>query len=230
MYKLKLSRHERRELLKAKWVIIILVVLGVAAVIWLAWIRPVQRERQIDSFGECRAAGYPIQESYPEVCLTPSGKRFVNPEQAQAHQESVDGEEELVPPSNPALLFLDIDEWAVRVPLTMETFDLVYNYIEDDMGHVNFTYKRLINANFCTSDIGLDITRSLLKRDPPFDENNPAPIAQAGRFYFYPTYAKKPCYKADDAKQVALVKQIAGDQTLAATTKQLLSKLEPIPE
>ena len=30
----------------------------------------------ISSFEECKAAGYPIMESYPEQCLTPEGKHF----------------------------------------------------------------------------------------------------------------------------------------------------------
>lgn len=35
----------------------------------------------INSFEECKKAGYPIQESYPEACLTDDGKRFTNPSQ-----------------------------------------------------------------------------------------------------------------------------------------------------
>lgn len=33
------------------------------------------------SFEECKSAGNPIQESYPERCVTPDGKSFTNPEQ-----------------------------------------------------------------------------------------------------------------------------------------------------
>ena len=33
---------------------------------------------EITSFEECGAAGNPIQESYPEVCVTKDGKRFVH--------------------------------------------------------------------------------------------------------------------------------------------------------
>lgn len=32
----------------------------------------------INSFEECAAAGNPVQESYPERCVTPEGKAFVN--------------------------------------------------------------------------------------------------------------------------------------------------------
>ncbi|MCA9328226.1 hypothetical protein KC959_00500 [Candidatus Saccharibacteria bacterium] len=36
---------------------------------------------QITSFAGCKAAGYPIQESYPEKCVTPDGQTFTNPDQ-----------------------------------------------------------------------------------------------------------------------------------------------------
>lgn len=32
----------------------------------------------INSFEDCERAGFPVQESYPEVCVTSDGKRFVN--------------------------------------------------------------------------------------------------------------------------------------------------------
>ena len=35
----------------------------------------------ISSFDECKAAGYPIMESYPEQCATPDGRTFVNESQ-----------------------------------------------------------------------------------------------------------------------------------------------------
>jgi hypothetical protein len=34
-----------------------------------------------NDFASCKDKGYPIQESYPEVCRTPSGKTFTNPDQ-----------------------------------------------------------------------------------------------------------------------------------------------------
>lgn len=40
-----------------------------------------ERVLLISSFAECKAAGYPIMESYPEQCRTPDGRSFVNPEQ-----------------------------------------------------------------------------------------------------------------------------------------------------
>lgn len=33
------------------------------------------------SFEDCALLGYPIQETYPEICVTPEGRHFVNPSQ-----------------------------------------------------------------------------------------------------------------------------------------------------
>lgn len=35
-------------------------------------------KNSVNSFQDCVAAGYPVQESYPEVCRTPGGKSFTN--------------------------------------------------------------------------------------------------------------------------------------------------------
>lgn len=41
-------------------------------------VTPNQSRAAITDFAECAAAGYPIQESYPEVCKGPNGQSFVN--------------------------------------------------------------------------------------------------------------------------------------------------------
>lgn len=33
------------------------------------------------NFQECKDRGFPVQESFPEACVTPEGKRFVNTSQ-----------------------------------------------------------------------------------------------------------------------------------------------------
>lgn len=221
MYKLKLNRREKKELALSKWLLVLLAALGLAAVIWLAWIRPAQRAGQVNSFAACQAAGNRIQESYPEVCLTLGGKRFVNPAQAQAHQTRAD---QPAIPANPQLL---IDEWQVRVPLTSKTFDLIYTYIKDGADErVTFSFKRLVAAGFCQGDIGLSLARSITKHQSPFSPANPEPIAQAGNYYFYPAYATSPCYDPSNPNQTSLVTQIAGNQTLTQATATLLGKLE----
>ena len=230
MYKLKLSRKERKELALSKWLLVGLALLGIFVVIWLAWIRPAQREASISSFDECKAAGNVIQESYPEVCLAKDGKRFVHPGQAQAHQDNQTGDDKLEPPTDPNRLYLDIDEWGVRLPLTTQTFDLVYTYFEDGLSdRANFTFRRLIQADLCQTDAGAALSRSATKNEPPYDATHQAPIAHVGTYYYYAAYAGSPCYDPENADQVALVKQIAGDQSLTQAIGKLFEKLEAIP-
>lgn len=229
MYKLKLTRREKNKILKAKWLILLLALAVIGLVVWLIWVLPAQREARINSFAACAAAGHPIQESYPEVCVMKNGKRFVNTAQAQAHQASIDNEE-LIPPSNPALLNLDIEEWGVRVPLTNQTFDLTYAYIEGGgEDYVLFTYKRLVREGACRGDIGLRLTRSPSQHQPPFSPTNPEPLVKLSNYYYYPAYAAAPCYNLEDPEEVGLVKNIAGNQSLTKATAALLSKITAMP-
>ena len=232
MYKFKLSRREKKKLLRVKWLIMLGGLVVAVLIVWLVWIRPVQRESGIGSFEECVAAGNPVQESYPEVCMTKDGKRFVNPKQDAAHQASLDGSQQPVPPANPALLKLDIGEWGVRIPLTMETFDLTYAYFDfNGEQYLLFTYKRLLQLGVCKGDIGLRLTRTTHKRDPPYTAVNPAPIAQVDTHYFYVTPAEgsKLCYDDKNAEHAALVSQIAGGKPLTQATADLLAKIIATP-
>lgn len=52
---------------------------GLAA--WLYSNRSAANKPVVDSFEACVQAGNPVQLSYPEVCATPDGKRFPNPNQ-----------------------------------------------------------------------------------------------------------------------------------------------------
>lgn len=233
MYKLRLSRRDKKKVLRARWLILLGALVAIALIVWLAWVRPMQRESDIDSFDQCVAAGNPVQESYPEVCLTKDGKRFVNPKQDADHRAHQETEEELVPPTDPTLLNLDVDEWEVRIPLTPQTFDLMYAYIENGGDeYLVFTYKRLLRLGVCKGDIGLKLYRSITKRNPPYNDKNPAPIAQVGVNYFYATTepGAKPCYDSTNADQMALLKEIAGEQSLIQGTISLLTKLAPMPE
>lgn len=73
-----MKAKEKNKLAAGKLVIALLAVVGVIIVIWFAWIRP--EEEPIDSFEECRAAGYPIMESYPPMCAVPGGKTYTAPQ------------------------------------------------------------------------------------------------------------------------------------------------------
>lgn len=61
----------------------IAVVLIIVAGLLLALSRTAKEQRilSINSFEECKAAGYPVMESYPEQCRTPDGRLFVNESQ-----------------------------------------------------------------------------------------------------------------------------------------------------
>ncbi len=230
MYKLKLTRREKKELAWGKWIVSIVGVLGLAAVVWLAWLRPANEAALITSFSTCKAAGYRIQESYPEVCFTSDGKRFVEPVQDKAHQASLTGNNEPVMPTDPSLLYLNIDEWGVRLPLDEHTFDLTYIYAEDGLNdRVKFTYKRLINLDACPGDVGVTLSRLVTKREPPYTADNPAPLLTIGLYYYYVTFAAAPCYDTKNEAQVAVVKKIAGEQSLSQVTAALFGKLEPTP-
>ncbi|HSH31816.1 MAG TPA: protease complex subunit PrcB family protein [Candidatus Saccharimonadales bacterium] len=52
------------------------VLLTLAALAWY-FLRPAA----VNSFADCARAGYPVAESYPEVCRTPDGRSFTNPDQ-----------------------------------------------------------------------------------------------------------------------------------------------------
>lgn len=227
MYKLKLSRREKKELALSKWLLIILAVIGLLVTVWLAWIRPAQQNSGIDTFEECKAAGNPIQESYPEVCMTKDGKRFVNPEQSAAHEQSLNGQDTLVPPTDPNALYLEIPEWKVQVPLTMNTFDLTYSYLEDGLqDRVTFAFKRLTQSKVCAGDAGVTLTRSTAKHQPPYSPANPEPAAQVGNYYYYAAYAGSPCHDPENPQQEALVRRIAPEQSLAQTIGALLKNLQ----
>jgi hypothetical protein len=64
--------------------LIIFIIIDVLVVALAAWFFYQQSTKtpaaSINSYADCVAAGYPIQESYPEQCRTPDGKSFINPD------------------------------------------------------------------------------------------------------------------------------------------------------
>lgn len=68
----------------AKMLLVFLATVVLFAAVWFVRLRPEQeRSKQktndINSFEECVAAGNPVQESYPPVCVTSDHQRFVGP-------------------------------------------------------------------------------------------------------------------------------------------------------
>ncbi len=60
-------------------------ILIIAGILYLI-LRSHSPVKTITDFAQCKAAGHPIQESYPEACVTPDGQRFTNPDQKVAEQ------------------------------------------------------------------------------------------------------------------------------------------------
>ncbi len=113
---LNMSRKEKKELALSKLLLIVAAVIGVMVVVWLAWIRPLQHKPVVDSFETCKAAGYPIQLSYPEACMTPEGQRFVNTEHDLPSQSG----------------YLTIQEWGIKVPLEEPVINAYATYNKSD--------------------------------------------------------------------------------------------------
>lgn len=63
--------------------IIILVCLFLIALTYAWWkaYEPAKILLVISSFEECKRAGYPIMESFPEQCRTPDGRVFISPQE-----------------------------------------------------------------------------------------------------------------------------------------------------
>ncbi len=58
--------------------IVVVLALIAGLLLSLSNIAKTQRMYLIATFAECKDAGYPIMESYPEQCSTPDGRTFVN--------------------------------------------------------------------------------------------------------------------------------------------------------
>jgi hypothetical protein len=56
--------------------IIIGLVLGAAVITGVHLTKDSSKTMTISTFEQCAAAGYPVQESFPERCTTPDGQSF----------------------------------------------------------------------------------------------------------------------------------------------------------
>lgn len=170
----------------------------------------VKKDSLINTFAECANAGNPVQESFPEVCTTKDGKRFVN--DAKSAQQ-----------------YVIVKEWGIRIPLTDETTDLAYHYTKNDVYEsVSFTFTRLQDAGICKTDVGVSLTRNKTENKPPYDISNPQSIAKAGDYYYYPAYGGSPCYDDTNVEQMKVVKTI-NNGDLKNGVLDLLKNLKPVP-
>ncbi len=100
-----MNERERKELALSKVLILSLIVVCLIAVVWLAWFHPLPLPKAAGSFAACVKAGNPVQETYPETCVTKDGKHFTNESQRN---------------------YLTIDEWQVRLPYPANVHSLSY--------------------------------------------------------------------------------------------------------
>jgi hypothetical protein len=222
---MKLNPKERKELAISEIGLLVLAVIGLGIVGWFAWERPSKTPHDITTYAACVEAGNPVQESYPSVCVTEDGKRFVNPDDTvQTQPNSSSNSQQSTTPNKDQ--YLTITEWGVRVPLLAAYSDLKYTYTKDDLSErVSFTFKRLEDAGFCKADLGVTMTRNTIENKAPYSLDNPEPIAQVGGYYYYLAYGGSPCYDPDNQDQMKLVNQINGGKLIDAV-KQTLAKLQ----
>lgn len=76
------------------------VLLGIGCTFGLLAAREWQRNHVYD-FGGCVRAGFPVRESFPEQCVTPSGRVFIRPLPQDTHSISLTGTIVCLPHKNP---------------------------------------------------------------------------------------------------------------------------------
>ena len=223
-----MNPKEKKELAISEIILIILGVIGLAVVLWLAWFRPTVSN--VNSYESCAAAGNAIQDSYPSVCVTKDGKRFVNPKEkvnpntAPGAAEQQSQQTQSAPAAQPK--YLTITEWGVRVKLSDDMSDLKYAYTKDENGErTTFTFARLTAIGICQNDVGVAMTRLVTENKTPFSIDNPEPIAHVGDYYYYLAYGGSPCYDDTNADQMKVVNTINNGNVIGAV-KQTLQKLE----
>ncbi|HYH74821.1 MAG TPA: hypothetical protein VD735_02560 [Candidatus Saccharimonadales bacterium] len=170
-----MNEREKKELALSKVVLLALAFIGVLVVVWLAWLHPSNNKQQtaINSFAACAKAGNPVQESYPEVCVTKDGKRFTN--------------------TNQHIQRITLREWDVDV-LVSGVKDAYYTY-DDTTRTVALSTKTLDAAldaiNGCASGLREVKYERLQAGDPRADGGTwtaadlRAVAKQVGRYYYH---------------------------------------------
>lgn len=194
-----MNPRESKELAISKLLLIILAILGLMAVVWLAWIRP-DASTPHSATDQAAPSAPPAATPSPESTSKPNGV---------------------------VTQYLTITEWDIRAPLATETNDMVYTFVTGEVESTKFTFKRLQDAGICNPDVGVTMTRSISQNQPPHTIDNPAPIAKAGNYYYYLAYAGEPCTTVATDAQKQIANQINGGNLIAAV-RSVLEKLEAL--
>lgn len=80
-------------------ILVLLIIVTILGVIGLRNYQQGQNAKAVTSFAECKEAGYPVQESFPEQCRTPDGRIFTNDDKVR-QDITVTGEIVCVPRKN----------------------------------------------------------------------------------------------------------------------------------
>jgi hypothetical protein len=191
-----MNPKERKELAVSKLLLIVLAVIGLAVVVWLAWLRPA-----------------PHQAVTTEDVSLPDYSKNKSADELK--------------PSKDETKYLIITEWGVRAPLTSETYDIEYSYQPLEGNSVTFTFKRLVDAGICDPGVGVAMSRSTKHNQPPYNLDNPEPIAQVNGYSYYLSYAGEPCTATANDTQKQIANDINGGDINAAV-KATLQKLEAV--
>lgn len=192
-----MNEKDRRRLRKSEIALIILAAVGLAIVFWFAWARPV-RSPEINSYAACAKAGNPVLDSYPSVCVTKGGRRFVNPSEKQTS-------------------VLEVKEWNIQVPLTSDISDAYYTYASKE-GTVYLTTHRLeslvAQVQGCKTGLhGITYQRSA---------KNSSGAIQIGMYYYSEVHLIEPLCVTQDDEHVA--PQI---DTLTTELRRAFSQAQP---
>jgi len=96
----------------------------------LSWLRPMHTDAPVNSFSDCKSASNSVmQTSYPEVCVTKDGKRFVNPDQ-KVELPSASGTDTSDQTGAATRKMLTIKQWKVAFPYPDNVKSLSYSTVD----------------------------------------------------------------------------------------------------
>lgn len=122
-------------------VLLVVVVLGlIGGVGYYVYQR--QNKSMITTFEECKAAGNPIMESYPEQCSV-DGKTYTNPNQ-QLDKAVTDSTDETTQPKQK---YLEVKELDIKLPLDAEISGAYYE-VRSPSTDPLVTYIEIFDAGF----------------------------------------------------------------------------------
>ncbi len=192
-----MNPKERKELAASKLLIIVFAVVGLAVVVWLAWLRPVHH-------------------------VTSTADQTTSSQGAKS--KSTD---QVIPPKDEQQKYIVINEWNVRAPLGQDTYDMVYAYHPLEGDSVAFTFKRLQDVGICDPGVGVSMTRSMQHNQPPYNLDNPEPIAKVGEYSYYLAYAGEPCTTTATQAQKDVANTI-NNGDLNAAVRSVLMQLKSL--